>query len=1143
MKRNHVLMAGVLAVSVSAPLAHSQTITGSINGTVTDGSGAALPRAKVTATNVETNASQSTESSGTGVYNLRFLQIGQYKVTIEAEGFAPQTLGPFALESGQDAKFDAKLGVAGSAQTVDVTAALVPLLNTESAELGTTLDTHAIDNVPLQGRNFSTLTIFTAGAVATNPTGFSGANAIERNTGGSGQISVNGNRQQANNYLLDGIEINETINNTIGYNPSPDALDQVRVISANAQAEYGNVNGGDVIALLKSGTNQFHGNAFYYVNDDSFNANSWANNLNGVAKNSSTSNIFGGSIGGPVWKDKLFFFTDYSGNRYHLGGPATASVATLKMRSGDFSELLDPTLNTANSRIQLYNSLAPGSPAYANNILPATAISPVARYLFSHPELYPLPNKAAVAGTILQGNYIGATKNRIYNDQFDVKVDYHHGEKDQFFVRYSQSTAGDTNVAPLAITFPTASSYPTKGLAINYVRTINPRVQNEARVGFFRTVWHQGIPADTTGVFGMNGNSILGIGIGNTVPGFTAQTFGSAFSNLGNSAVYSDNAMNNFTYADNLTVQRGAHVIKLGAQLIRYQQNSIYTGNDGAQGNMAYNGTFTARNGNGTAPGTGLRDTGFDVADFYLDRVATSGRGTLAGHTGQRQWRDAGFVQDDWKATRNLTINLGLRWEWDQPIYEVHNKEANLNLSTGAIQLAGVNGNSRALYNSVWTNFMPRVGFSWNPLQRMVVRGGFGSTTYLEGTGANLRLTINPPFQTSLSYSSSAPAVNNPGSSVTAATAFQSSSAACNPSTSPSCSYLFRAWDPNLRPSTVNAYSLTTEYQLSNTSSFQIGYVGEYAYHLIQAQNGNQIASPCFSGATLLAYNSAACFAVNKAPYYTLVGQSGFVRITQSEAMMNYNALQATFRQRLTRGLQFTANYAYSKSMTNSIGFYGVSGVANNSAYAADPRNLSIEYGPAGTDAPNNLNFIMNYELPFGRGRSLGGNVNRLVDEAIGGWRVGVSGFVYSGFPTTLTSTINSGVNSSQQRAVRYRKLKAVNRTTTNWFGTDPSAVPCTTPGVDNGICAYGQAAAGTISPQRPGTERVPAYRQFDASAFKDFHIREGVSFTLRADASNVFNIASYGNPTPSITSATFGRITTTRSGPRQLQLAAKVSF
>ena len=502
-----------MALVLAGSFAYGQTITGSVNGTVTDATGAAVNAAKVSITDVATGVTSTTESSSSGVYNMRFLQVGSYRVTVEAQGFAPQTLGPFALEAGQDAKFDAKLGVAGSTQSVDVAGSLTPLLNTESGELGTTLDTHAIDAVPLQGRNFSSLTIFTPGAITTDPTGFTGTNAIERSTGGNGQVSVNGNRQQSNNFLLDGIEINETINNTVSYNPSPDALDQVRVISANAQAEYGNVNGGDIVALLKSGTNQFHGSAFYYVNDDSFNANTWAAGLNRpvVQKNSATSNIFGATIGGPVLKNRLFFFADYSGNRYHTGGQKTANVATAAMRRGDFSELLNANVLGAKT-VQLYNALAPGSPAYANNQLQSTAINPVARYLFAHPELYPLPNTPAVSGTLTTNNFVGTTKQRIYNDQFDVKVDYRYHEKDSLLVRWSQGTAGDTNTSPLAISFPTASQYPTKNMAVNYVHTFSPRITNEFRAGFLRTVWHQGVPNDVTGVFGLNGNSLLGMG-------------------------------------------------------------------------------------------------------------------------------------------------------------------------------------------------------------------------------------------------------------------------------------------------------------------------------------------------------------------------------------------------------------------------------------------------------------------------------------------------------------------------------------------------------------------------------------------------------------------------------------------------------
>lgn len=1146
MKRCYLSLVSPALLALSATLAHGQTITGSVNGTVTDASGAAVAGAKVTATDVSTNVSQTAETSSSGVYNIRFLQVGQYKVTIESNGFAPQTLGPFALEAGQDAKFDAKLGVAGSSQTVDVNEMLTPLLNTENAELGTTLDTHAIDNIPLQGRNFSSLTAFTAGAVVTSPTSFTGSNAIERSTGGGAQVSVNGNRQQANNYLLDGIEINETINNTIGYSPSPDALDQLRVISANAQAEYGNVNGGDVLALLKSGTNHIHGSAFYYVSNYNLNSNTYAAGLNSTptAITSSTGNIFGGTIGFPVIKDKLFVFGDYSGNRFHSGGPATANVATAKMRAGDFSELLDSTLIT--KPIQLYDSLAAGTPAYVNNQLPATALNPVARYLFAHPELYPLPNQAAQAGTVTTGNYLSASKQRIYNDQFDVKVDYKYHDHDSFFVRYSQSTAGDTNTDPIAIQFPTASTYPTKGVAINYVHTFNPSVLNELRVGFFRTVWHQGLPQDSTGVFGLTGNALVGIAGGNQTPGFAAQNISgssNSLTTLGNAAIYSDNLMNNFTYGDNLTLQKGRHTIKLGAQLIRYQQNSIYTGNDGAEGNISYNGNYTQLP--GATVSSAVSQSGYGLADFYLDRVATAGRGTLAGHTGQRQWRDAAFVQDDWKATSNLTVNLGLRWEFDQPIYEVNNKEANLNLATGAVELAGVNGNSRALYNAVWTNFMPRIGFSYNPMPKLVLRGGYGTTTYMEGTGANLRLTINPPFQTSISYSGAAPTVGNAGANTTAEAAFAVSNTACDFSTNPSCSGgLFRAWDPKLRPSTVQEQSLTVEYQLNNTSSFQIGYVGEYAYHLVQAVNGNQVTHPCFSGGQLIAYNSAACFAVNKAPYYALVGQSGRVPITASESMMNYNALQATFRQRLSRGLQFTANYAYSKSMTNSLGFYGVAGINENSAYAEDPRNNTLEYGPAGTDTPHNLNFNMTYDLPVGRGRMFGSNMNRAVDEVVGGWKIAVTGIVYAGFPTTITSsTNNSGVSSAQQRMIKYRNIHVVNKSVFHWFGTDASTIPCTTPGVDNGICAYGLPADGVISPQRPNTERTPGFQQYDASAFKDFHITEGQSVSFRCDASNVFNISSYGNPDNTAQDSTFGRISDTRSGPRQLQLSAKYIF
>lgn len=1143
----HYWVAGASLV-VCSMTAGAQTITGGVNGTITDPSGAIIVGAQVTAVNVATNIVTTTKSNQQGVYSIQFLTVGRYTVTVGAQGFTSATLGPFTLEAGQIAKFDARLAVTGENSIVSVNQGLVPLLNTENAELGTTLDATAIDSLPLQDRNFAALALLAPGAISTNPSSFTGANATERDTIGGSSTSVNGNRAQTNNYMLDGIEINETINNAIGYNPSPDALSQVRIVSSNAQAEYGNVNGGDVIALLKNGTNEFHGSAFYYVNDSKLDANSWSNDFNVIPKTSSTSNIFGGTLGGPIVRNRLFFFTDYHGSRYHAGGVATASVADALMRQGDFSELLNPavvclgTPSCPHRYIQLYDSQNGYAPFVNNQNVPL--INPVAKFLYSHPEIYPLPNHPANPGTPIANNYMGPTKTRTYNDQFDFRLDYKLSDKDSFFGSYSQSLAGDTRTSPLAITFPGASFYPTRGFSVNSVHTFTPSLLNELRVGYFRIVWDQGVPNDTTGVFGNHGDATVGILGGNQAPGFAQQAV-SGITNPGNNGTYSDNVMNNFTYGDNLTWQKGRHTFKFGAQFIRYQQNIIYSGVSGAEGVLTYSGVFSSNPFLPSNNSTPLA-TGYGLVDFNMDRVYAVGRGSVAGYVGQRQWRDAMFAQDDWKLLPNLTLNLGIRWEWDQPIYEVNNKQSNLNLQTGQVEIAGQNGNSRALYNSVWTNFMPRIGFSYNPLRRFVLRGGIGSTIFMEGTGANLRLIINPPFQPSITYTGAAPAsLSSTGAFTTAETAFSSNSAACSFATNPSCGQTFRVWTPTLRPSTINEFSLTTEYQLSNTASFQVGYVGETGVHLISANNGNQLSHPCFSGSTLLAYNSAACFAVNKAPFYQLVGQSGLVRITDSEGMMNYNALQATFRQRLSYNLQATANYTYSRAMTNATGFFGSNlNIQNNTSFPEDPTNRNLEYGPAPTDSTNSVNFQVTYLLPFGRSQRFGGNINRALDKVVGGWHISASGYAYSGFPVTFISyTNNAGTNSPQQRALHYRRLVIRHRTLNNWFGDDPSATGCSTQGADDGICAYGVPAPGTISQAHPYSERVPGYQQYDTAAYKDFAMEHGQTLSFRLEAFNVFNIPSYGNPVATVGANTFGQITSTRSAPRNVQLSAKYKF
>ncbi len=791
------------------------------------------------------------------------------------------------------------------------------------------------------------------------------------------------------------------------------------------------------------------------------------------------------------------------------------------------------------SLIQLYdpnNNFAP----YQNN-RGVPIINPVARYLYAHPASYPLPNQAPQAGTPATNNFLGVSKTGASNNQGDIKIDWKATSNDQLSVRYSHADSNSSLTNPLAITFPLQPYSRVKGAAINWVRVISPSIVNEFRAGFIRIVSIGGFPVDTTGVFGLSGNATLGVPSLQSEPGFVAQLFagtnGSEFTGLGNQGAGTNFSDNSFTYGDDLTWQRGRHTIKMGALFLRYQQNSYYPGNDGVVGNFQYTGNFSSNPAtNATTNPNGYGTGGYTLADFNLDRIFYVGAGSLAGNTGQRQWRDAYFVQDDYRLRPNLRLNLGLRYEYDQPIYEVNDKEVGVNLATGTLLFAGKNGASRALYNPSYNNLMPRLGFSYSPTARLVVRGGYGITTFMEGTGTNLRPTINPPFLTSYAATGSAPSANSPGAFFRAEDGFS------NPAT-PKTALTYRIWNPNLKPAFIGEYSLTTEYQLNNTASFSVGYLGESGQHLVTAGLANQLTKPCVIGGVVSATpNSAACAAANPAPYQALVGQSGSIIITSSNGMMNYNALQATFRQRAARGLAYTLNYTYGRAMTTNGGFFGVPGTSVGGAYSENYYNNHAEYGPTGQDVRHNLNGTLAYELPLGRGHMFGANMNRALDEAFGGWRLAMTGVHYSGFPVTINNSSNNAyTNNNTQRANHLRPMKIVDRSVTHWFGTDPSATGCGL--VDNGVCAYASPANGTYGNAANGSERVPGFQQYDLSLAKDFGIIREQKLSFRVDASNVFNITSLGSPVATAQSATFGQINTARSVPRQLQLSAKYQF
>jgi hypothetical protein len=1116
------------AVLMSVPIAQAQTVTGSITGEVTDPSGAVISNARVVAHNLDTGVDSPTTTNSAGFYRIQFLPIGHYQVNVQASGFDSATLPPFTLEVLQTATFNVKMQVGTSSTTVDVSAA-APILNTNDATLGSTFTANTMQNFPLNGLDFSAMTLYMPGSVST--AGTSGTTGIERSTYFTDTPNMNGNRAQANNYTLEGIDMNETFNNLIAYSPAPESLEEMKVLTADSPADYGNVNGGGVVLVLKSGTNRFHGSAYGYVQDYRLNANSWTNNNQGIGINPFSQAQFGGTFGGHIKRDKLFFFVDYLGSRYHRGGTGSASVFTAAMRGGDFSALL-----SGDNKIQLYDP-ENGFAAYQGNV-GVPIVNPVAKYLFANPTLYPLPNATATDG-IVANNYQGATRNFKANNQGDIKVEYTPGAKDKVTGFYSMSTAYDGSKAVLAISFPGVNLFPTKLFGSTWVHTFSPSLVNAARVGFTRTHWNQGLPQDSTGVFGTAGDSVVGITYANQAySGFTDQSISGGISGLGTQAQNNGSLIDNtYSYIDNLTWQHGLHTVSMGVQALRYHNNYPTANNYGFLGQLNYTGAFSA---NPSATNGG----GYGGADFVLDRVQSAAATLASVNVGQRQWRTAGYVNDDYKVRPNLTFNIGLRYEFDQPWIESNNKTGTINLSTGQVMYAGsvptgapVGSGvcpNRACYQPNYRQIMPRLGFAYQAKDRFVIRGGYGATSFYEGNSSNQRLTSITPFIQAVNVSVNAPTADNVTAPRTAEQGFTGGTTVYGGT--------YNVYPQNIQPAYVQEWNLTAEYALTHTLSLQAGYIGEQGQHIEDYGNVNQY--KVNGDPTSAPFYNNAYIGVNGEAGALSIGSNSLL-VTESRAMMNYNALQAILRQRLNHGLEFTLNYTYGKAMTNSLGNYAL----NVNGYSGAFQNYydsAADYGPAGYDVTHNVSGTAVYALPVGHGKEYFGGANRLLDEVIGGWKISAAGVAYSGFPETITGPGNNSNSYGTSRPNQYRKLKIVHRSVNNWFGTDPSATPCTTAGVDNGVCAFGTPASNTFGTSRNGAVRGPGFRNVDMSAFKDFHIFGEHSVGFRFDAFNAFNLVSYGNPDTGITDSTFGQIASQesiRSTERRLQFSARYSF
>jgi hypothetical protein len=434
---------------------------------------------------------------------------------------------------------------------------------------------------------------------------------------------------------------------------------------------------------------------------------------------------------------------------------------------------------------------------------------------------------------------------------------------------------------------------------------------------------------------------------------------------------------------------------------------------------------------------------------------------------------------------------------------------------------------------------MPHIGFAYQMTDKFVVRGGFGASSFYEGNSYNQRLTAIYPFLQAAGFSVSSPTPSSVSTPNTAEEGFTASDTSVQYSSSNNG---YTAYPQNIQPAYVQEYNLTAEYALSRTASIQAGYVGETGQHIEDYGNVNQYTVN--GDQTSAPFYNSQYIGVNGIDPQIGVGGNGGLLITESRAKMNYNALQAVFRQRLNHGLEYTVNYTYGKAMTNSLGNYSLN-VNGYSGAFENYYNPAVDMGPAGYDIKHNLSATGVYAVPIGRGKDYFSSANHALDAVIGGWKLATALVAYSGFPENITGGSTNSGSYGSNRVNQYRALKIVGRSNANWFGTDPSAAPCKTAGVDDGTCAFGVPANNTFGTSSNGAVRGPGFFNMDVAAFKDFHIFREHTVGFRFDAFNALNIVSYGNPDTGINDSNFGNVSLqgTRSVERHLQFSAKYSF
>jgi len=1116
MQRLHV--AGILlCLMVSLAPLDAQTTSGAIVGTVTDPSGAVIGGASITVTNVETGISVKATTDSSGEYVVTPLSVGRYSVTVEATGFKRSIRTDITLNVQDRLRVDAKLEVGAVTDTVEVAAA-APMLETDTSYLGEVVDSQRIVDLPLNGRFFTRLAVLTAG---TTPTVHG---ARDENTGG---FSSNGVRPYQNNFLLDGVDNNSLSEDLVSQQsfvigPPPDAIAEFKVQTNSMSAEFGRSGGAVLNVTIKSGTNALHGTAYEFLRNSTLDAKNFFDSpTNPIPP--FKQNQFGFSVGAPVLipklfngKNRTFFFFDYQGTRIRTGQTFLATVPPDSWRTGNFSgynQIFDPATTVTDA-----NGNTTRQP-FSGNQIPLSRFNPIAAKLLS---MFPEPNVAGLTSAFgVSNNYLSNPVEPNDTNQFDLRIDHRISESDSIFGRFSYSNNIDNPPGPIPPPLDAASFSSgnflnrPRNLVITETHIFSPRIVNELRLGYSRN-------RSERLQFDANENLSAQLGI----PGVPFSTnngglpqFGvSGLNNFGSSE-YQPTVETQEVYhiIDSVSIIRGRHTLKIGAEL-KPRVNFSILQPPVPRGAFSFTGQFTNDPNN-------VSNTGLGSADFLLGIVQQAQISSFINDMFQQPGQFY-YVQDDFKVSKKLTLNLGLRYEFVVHAMEKYNAEANFNIATNTLDIAGgrqdalppnwypqiaVNRNApRSLVPNQKHDFGPRVGFAYNMFKNTVIRGGYGIfySSYEAGPLSIPNPGNNPPFFEQANYNSVSAIQPN------AIVNNLSQGFPLDALSNPSLPSVF-ALDPRFSNPYVQHWQLSVQQELGWNTVWEVAYAGSKGTRLYEFRQANPV--------TPTSDPNANYANLRPRPYL------GDFSLWCSCNSSTYHSLQTKIEKRFSNDLSFLTAFTYGKSIdevsTASLGFHG-------GGYARNWNHPEWEKGPSDFDQKFRFVNSVTYILPIGKGKRLLGGLNGVGNALLGGWELQGIQSATSGVPLTINASIGesntNGDSEERPNRVAGVPLYPSSQDASLWF--NPAAFTAT--------------AFGTLGNAGRNIIYSAPQVSIDSSLFKDFAIRERIKVQFRSEFFNMLNHPNFrANSLNTSFDAPGAGAFTAAQPARQIQFALKFIY